>query len=205
MRFPFLASSILLVLIIAYNIKKSARQNAKAKTSFFEKEHKANSTRRKSLDALNYIIIPLDTLPVDIVSQNEAIDDAVQTMKRLSVSKIVNFTGISNTDLKLKYGAPNLSLLIEYDQNYISLVRTLQRWALALYEEGHLTEAKNILEYAVAIDSDVSSTYKLLSSLYLKEHQPEKIAELLQKAENLNSITKTSIVRILKESDPYIC
>ncbi len=205
MRFPFLASSILLVLILAYNIKKNTRQTAKAKTSYFEKERIANSTRRKSLDTLDYIVIPLDKLPMELASPNEAVEEYTQTIRRLASCKIVNFTGISNTDLKLRYGVSNLSLLIDFDQNYINLVATLQRWALALFKEDHLEEAKTVLEYAVSVRSDVSGTYKLLASIYLQENQPQKIAELIQKAETLNSITKTSIVRALKESDPYTC
>ena len=39
--------------------------------------------------------------------------------------KLLNLSGISNTDLKLQYGHANLDLLAEYDQNFSNLLRCL--------------------------------------------------------------------------------
>ena len=103
----------------------------------------------------------------------------------------------------MQYGAPNLPVLIDYDQNYTILARTLQKWASLLYQSGYTEEAKTILEFAVSTKTDVSASYAILSDIYRKNGQTQKIESLVQIAEGLHSAMKPSIVRILKESDPH--
>ncbi|NLL76162.1 MAG: hypothetical protein GX235_02805 [Clostridiales bacterium] len=201
MKMPFFASFIIFIIWLAYELSKGRRRAEKNEYSFWEKEAEANRTRRKSLDDLKYISIPFDSLPMHVLQNDDKIAEYHQVLYALSDSPIVNFTGISNTDLKLKYGAPNLNLLMRYDENYTSLVGTLHKWAMRLYEAGYIDEAKSILEFAVCTDTDVSGTYRLLASIYTAEGHPEKIADLLQKAEQLKSGSKDTIVRILQESD----
>ena len=77
------------------------------------------------------------------------------------------------TDLKLTYGAPNLPLLSEYDENFTLLISTLQKWASLLYDAGQTAEAQTVLEFAVSAGSDISGSYKLLASIY-RDHQEEQ-------------------------------
>ena len=201
MKFPLFASFIVFIILISYEISKSRRTTAQKESSFWEKEAMANNTRRKPLDDLNYITIPFDSLPMDTMSDDETVLEYHQTLRHLADSPIVNFTGISNTDLKLQYGAPNIDLLMTYDQNYTVLARVLQKWAEKLYEAGHITETRQILEFAVSTDTDVSSAYKILASIYAAEGNSEGIATLKTRAENLNSGSKNIIVRILQKFD----
>ena len=101
---------------------------------FWEKELAANRTPRKSLDDLCYIQIPLNTLPLSALPDDSVAEECRETLEELSKSPIVNLTGISNTDLKLQYGAPNINLLSSYDQRYTTLARTLQTLGNRLYE-----------------------------------------------------------------------
>lgn len=133
------------------------------------------------------------------------VDDYKQIILSLSELPIVNFTGLTNTELKLRYGAPNLDLLIRYDQNYTLLVRTLQQWAQLLYDSGYIEEACHMLEFSVSTGTDVSSTYRLLCQIYQEQHTPEKIHSLYPIAETLNSAMQKTIVRILQESDQSSC
>lgn len=201
MRLPFLASCIVFIIWLSYEIKKSRRAIDRQQKTFWERERKANRTRKKPLDTLDYIAVPLHALPMDLCNGQPQVDECLDLIRSLSGQKIVNFTGYSNTDLKLMYGAPNITLLSEYDQNYTLLVRTLQKWASLLYEQGYQNEAKTILEYAVSIRTDVSGTYKLLASIYHAEGAPEKIDGLIETAMTLNSSMKDVIVRTLRESD----
>ncbi|MDE7287781.1 MAG: hypothetical protein K2N55_13210, partial [Lachnospiraceae bacterium] len=159
-----------------------------------------NNTRRKPLDDLNFIDIPFDRLPMDLLKDDPVVAEYHETLKELSKSPIVNFTGISNTDLKLMYGAPNIDLLSRYDQSYTLLVRTLQNLAKALYDKGYVEEACGILEFAVETRTDISATYKLLSSIYLENHQTEKIKALIPIAQNLNTSLSSYIVSILENA-----
>lgn len=202
MRFPFLASFIIFLIWLSYQLAKSKRITEKQEKSFWERERLANQTRRKSLDALPYITIPLATLPMQLCQEDNAVRECTDLVRSLSEQTIVNLTGYSNTDLKLMYGAPNITLLSDYDQNYTLLARTLQKWAALLYKKGFVNETKTILEFAVSTQTDVSGSYKLLASIYKKEGHPEKIASLLETASTLRSAMKPAIVRALQESDP---
>mgnify|MGYP004657648237 FL=1 len=200
MKFPFFASFLIFCLWLSYEIHKHRNQEAKNRDAFWEKEAVANNTRRKSLDHLDYIKIPFDALPMDTLKEDPVILQCHKTLQELSASPIVNLTGISNTDLKLTYGAPNIDLLSCYDQRYTLLARTLQDWAAALAGKDFPLEAIAVLEFAVSTHTDVSASYKLLSSLYLKQGCPEKIRDLIPVAESLNSGMKKHILSILEEA-----
>lgn len=201
---PFvLASVILFCGLIAYEGRKHKKQRANQEKSFWAKENAANNVRRKPLDDLEYITIPSDTLPMNLMTDHGEVSECLQIIRELSAEKIVNFTGISNTDLKLQYGAPNINLLTEYDQNYTLLARTLQKWAEILYKNGYVAETKNILEFAISTRTDVSKSYYLLADIYIQQGESEKIQNLIDVAGGLKSALKGSIVRTLQELNQH--
>lgn len=203
MRFPFFASFIVFGIWLSYEIHKHRNIEAGALDSFWEKENTANNTRKQSLENLDYIQLPLDSLSLQLLSGTPEAEECIAIFHELSCKKIVNLTGISNTDLKLQYGAANLNLLTSYDQNYTLLARTLNKWGHLLYEAGYLQQARSVLEFAVATHTDISSTYRLLAQLYTAQNEPHKIKELLTVAGGLNSAMKGPIVRILQEFCPH--
>lgn len=200
MNFIILASVLLLGLLVFVSNSRAKRTDADTVAHFWEREREANLTRRKSLDDLNYISLPLDTFPMTLLQEDERVAECIETVRTLSAEKIVNFTGFTNTDLKLRYGAPNINLLTAYDQNYTLLVRTLQKWADLLYQNGYPQEARTLLEFAVSTGSDVSGTYRLLCRIYRESGCPEKIDGLSVIADSLQSASKGTIARILAES-----
>lgn len=202
MKMPFFASFIIFLIWLSYEISKSRRIGEKAQDAYWERENAANNTRRKSLDNLRYIVIPFDSLPMETLKEDEKIMEFHKTLHYLSESPIVNFTGFSNTDLKLEYGAPNIDLLTRYDQSYTTLARTLQQWAEKLYQAGYVQEAKQILEFSISTDTDVSGSYRLLASIYSKEGETGKIKELEDRARHLKSASRNIIVLILQQFDP---
>ena len=126
MRMPIFTSFIMIVLLTQFAIRRSNHKEQSAENAFWEKELKANSTRRKSLDGLNYINIPANNLPFGALPDDGDVLYCEKIIKNLMEQKIVNLTGYSNTDLKLEYGAPNITELTIYDQNYTTLVTNLQ-------------------------------------------------------------------------------
>ena len=204
MKFPFLASFIVLIITITLASKRAEKKRRKRNEEFWERERRANSVRKKSLEDLEYISIPFDSFPMDIASDDELIASCHKDLKGLRDEKIVNFTGLSNTDLKLEYGTANITVLSQYDQNYTLFVRTLQSWAKRLHELGYHDEALTVLEYAIATRTDISATYYLAASIYQEKGQTDKIKHLLFVADTLQSAMKNSIVRTLKESYPDI-
>ena len=59
-----------------------------------------------------------------------------------------------------------------------------------------------VLRFGIDSLSDISGNYKLLATLYIKSGQQEKIAELRETAEKLNSLLKNSIIKYLDELYP---
>lgn len=200
MNFIINASVLIGSAIIALYLFKSKKKDALHKDDFWEREIRANSTRRQPLDNLDYIKVTPEDFPMSLLEDIPKAEDYKQIIRSLSELPIVNFTGISNTELKLRYGAPNIDLLMHYDQNYTLLVRTLQQWAQMLYEAGYVDDARRMLEFSVSTGTDVSATYRLLCQIYNEQHTPEKIGELYPIAEMLNSAMQKTIVRILQES-----
>lgn len=201
MNFFIFASTLLLGAAIAIASSKNQKSAAAMEQDYWKKERAANNTRRKSLDDLPYIRLPLEIFPMELLADVPKVEDYRQIILSLKDLPIVNFTGLSNTELKLRYGAPNIDLLTSYDQNYTLLVRTVQQWAQALYDGGFPDKACQLLEFSVSTGTDVSATYRLLCKIYLEQDTPEKIKSLYPVAESLNSAMQKTIVRILRESD----
>jgi len=206
MKLPFFTSFIILVLITQLAIRRSDSKAQKSEEEFWERERRANSTRKKSLENLNYIYIPMDRLPFGVTEGNDEILSCEKSIKNLSDKKIVNFTGMSNTDLKLEYGTANITSLSNYDQNYTVLVTTLQKWAKELYNAGFYKEATTILEFSVSTRSDVTASYRLLCDMYRtklglsKDEMQKKIDALVPIAESLNSLSKSQILESLNQT-----
>jgi len=200
MKLIILASLIILCSILSSTIKRQKKDAKTSEQTFWERERSSNSVRRKSLENLEYITIPLEQFPTGILQDDSTVSECVEIVKTLSTQPIVNLTGYSNTDLKLEYGTANITFLSEYDQNYTLLVRTLQKWADILLEEGYSDEAEMLMDFAVSTRTDISRTYYQLAELYACRLETERIHALIATAETLPSLNKNTIVRTLQES-----
>lgn len=194
MRFPTLFALFVTFLVwLAYKLRKSDRQD----NSFWIREAEADNVRKQTLDNLDYITIPLDSLPF-FSGIDEKLDDLQQNIRNLADCTIVNLSKYTNTELKLMYGPANLTALTEYDQNFTNLVRTLQKWAECLSALGYDREAIQVLEFSVSIKSDVTAGYVLLAKLYLKQNEPSRIDSLITSALELDTLLKDSLVKQLE-------
>jgi hypothetical protein len=196
--FPLPIFTLFVLFAIWYSIKRSSnkRKEDAARDSFWERETKANLTRAVSLDEIRYVEIPLDTLPLGD-SSDDVLIECEEELRTLSQERILNLTGLSNTDVKLKYGAANLAALTEYDNAFTQLCRVLDRMGQRLYELGRTEDAVCVLSYAVSIESDVSTTYATLANIYRADGREEELSALTRSAESLRSISRHAILRLL--------
>ena len=208
MRIPLFA--IIIVFVIWLNLKShlSSRRDEDVKRAFWEREAAANRTRKQPLDTLSYLTVPEDLLPPDTLQDTFPACDAARRIARLreEEAKIVNLTGYTNTDLKLEYGPANLPALSEYDAHYTVLATSLQEVSAALLEKNRCEEACRLQEYALSTGTDISACYRMLIELYNNrlslppEQAKEKTAALLPVAEQLRSLSREGIVRMVKEA-----
>ena len=198
MLLPFLAVFIIVTIYIAIRRSSAMRAEQDVWNNFREREQQANWTRRQDISNLAYIKLPLDALPLGRY-EDETLASYEQALRDLSTQPICNLNGISNTDLKLRYGVANLNTLSQCDTNYSTLVSLLANYGEKLFELSHPAEAKQVLEYSLSLGSDIGKTYELLATIYEYEGQSEKINALYESAEKITSIRRNSILRKLEE------
>jgi hypothetical protein len=187
----FTIAMIVFIVLLKMTINKNNHAKEDAESAFWERERRANFTRKQDISTLDYITIPLDKFPLNLGTESE------NALKELSGTKILNLTGISNTDLKLTYGVANLEALSEYDGNFTRLVQVLASYGKELADAGQTADAQTVLEFAVSIHADSKQIYTQLAELYRDGNHPEKIADLIASAEELVSISKTGILSAL--------
>jgi len=191
---------ILFIMWFRVKSKKASKMEQNSKEDFLRREHEANLTRKKDISNLDYIVIPEEDLP--FTETNDEEEAMLQDNLRKAMSKkILNLSGISNTDLKLEYGYANLEALSQYDQNFTLLARTLNTWGQRLHELSYNEEAVAVLSFAVSIKSDIRATWQLLAQLYAESGSTAKIQEMKLSAASLNSLTKDPILAML---DTYL-
>lgn len=198
MNFIIFASFPVICVLFSIALRSSRRKEQDIDHAFWEREQRANFTRKKSLDDLDYITIPekLLTMKPDVMTEETAC--CLRDLRDLSTSRIVNLTGLTNTDLKLKYGTANINILSDYDFHYTNLVTLLQKLAEQLHDSLEDALAVEVLEFAVSTRTDISKSYYLLAELYREMGTPEKIEHLIAQAQNLNSLMKDTIVENLR-------
>ena len=167
--------------------------------SFNDRERLANNTLRQPLDDLEFITVPLDMIPMPEPAVNEKCAALTGELKLLAEKKIVNLTGITNTDLKLTYGAANLPILTEYDQNFTSLCKILYDLGLEYQNAGHEDEAVAVLDAAVRVGTDLSGNYTTLANIYAERGLYVEIQRLISSAGNIRSLTRQSTISKLQQ------
>lgn len=192
---------VLLTILFRHKLNKITKAEEREAEAYKRLEKKANRPIRRPLTNLSLLTIPTDTLPLTR-EDTPALKHQASVIQALAKKKICNLNGISNTELKLKYGAGNLSELAEYDQNYIILVRTLADWGEELFQNGYDQDAITVCEFAIQCKSDVSKTYSTLAKIYKKQGEITKIYDLITIAEPLSSTIdlKRAIYNVLNDS-----
>jgi hypothetical protein len=190
--FVSLAIFLIFVLVLNIMIRKNTRAQQKVDEDFWQREQKANFTRRKDISNLNYITIPIEKIPQNLHT------DAENTLVKLCDCQMLNLTGMTNTDLKLAYGAANLDFLSACDECFTEFVRTVPVYAKELLDDDQTAPARELLELAVSYQADSSLIYTMLADLYQQNGQNERIQELIDSASELDSFGKNLILEKLK-------
>lgn len=176
---------IVLFLIFKFKIAHLTKEEEREQEEWLQLEEKASLPIARSLNDLPLIQIDLNQLPFKENASPE-LTKIQETILALSKEKICNLSNSSATTLKLKYGANNLPLLAEYEQNYILLIRTLADWCEQLALIGQTEDAILVANYAIDCRSDIRKTYTVLARIYKKQGKTEKIYELIPVIENFS-------------------
>lgn len=189
--FPFLAISIIFMLVLAFFRKKSSNKQNEVQQQFWEQENLANSTLRQDISELEYINIPLDKFPLDPESET------ADTIRSLADQKVINLSSYTNTELKLKYGVANLDTLSEFESNFLTLEKALEAYASELLAAERSSDAQKVLEYAVTIGSDISNIYLMLAAIYKEQDAIDQLSWLIGEASKLDTLVRDSLIQKL--------
>ena len=195
---PLFTTIVIIAGFIFVFMKITSEKPSDGIRSFREKERRADSTLKQPLDNLPFIQVPLDSIPSPEPAVNEKCAAILNELNTLAGKKIVNLTGISNTDLKLTYGAPNLPILTEYDQNFTSLCMNLHELGCEYKLTGHEDEAIATFNAAISVGTDISGTYTTLAEMYAEKGLYVEIQRLINCADNIRSLTRTSTIKKLQ-------
>jgi hypothetical protein len=209
-------ATVMLCLMIARSAVSSRRSRSSEDNAFWTRESEANSVRRKDISDLDYIRVPLDSLPMDELLTHNG-KKTYDIILNLSSENILNLSSYSNTDLKMMYGPANLDELSRCDDNFTTLIRSLHKAGETLTPSGitatlkknngsstpvendlgeidNTASAIKFLEYSISIGSDMSSTYELLGEIYFKTGNRTAFEKLYENADKLSSISKPVII-----------
>ncbi|MBQ8528080.1 MAG: hypothetical protein IJ429_06355 [Lachnospiraceae bacterium] len=182
---------------LTITLRKSRILNEKAESDFWENESMANSVRKKQLEESDFVVFPFDKLPTEESFSPNPVPECLTHLLSLTDKKMVNLNGISNTEVKKRFGAANMTILSEYDANYELFVKNIYLLCQHLYDIGRKDEALMLSEETILTGTDSLSHYKLIIQIYQEQGNNAGIDWLRQKAESLHSITKAAILRAL--------
>lgn len=177
---------IILFLIFKFKVKLLTKEEEKEQEEWLQLEKKASLPIKKSLKDLPLIQIDPHQLPFKENASPE-LKKIQETILALSKEPLCNLSDSSSTTLKLKYGAKNLPLLAEYEQNYILLIRTLADWCEQLALMDQKEDAIQVANFAIHCRSDIRKTYTVLARIYKEQGNTEKIYELLPVVEKFSN------------------
>lgn len=205
--FPILFVWFLIaIFVFRHHMRKNSKRQDEVTKTFWEKERESLSVRRKSLSEEDYIHPKLDKgLFKEDVFYNALNKPGLiryqKQLEHLLEQQMVNFSHMSNTDLRLQFGTAILTTIERLEDNYNQYIRCLYLMAQGLHDADETTLAKAYLEEGVRIGSDIKDHYMLLASMYQKENDKVALDDLKAHAKKLQSLTKDSLVRELEELD----
>lgn len=196
---PLFTTIVLVCGFIWIYMKITSQNIGKGTRDFLDRENIANGVRRQSLDNLDYITFAESDYKVVNPAPNSHIEALYETLDSLLAYKIVNLTGISNTDLKMTYGPANLQDLTDYDQNYTKLARSIYDLGVEFEALGLISEAVKVYNFGIDIGTDISGNYIALANIYVSEGNFDEINRLIECADSIRSLTKNSTIKKLQE------
>lgn len=204
MAFPsFFIIFIILVVLFQYHLRKNMRIEEQAKEEFWQKEKESLIVRKKNFSPEDYIKIPDDNLDLDEKPNFNQSDlmyykQLIHQLHQLEPLDKMNFSHLSNTDIRLQFGTANQTIIQNNETNYNNYLQVLGKLAKLYQDNDDHETAQGILERCIAMKSDYRDHYMTLASLYVETGRKQALLDLIQKAESLESPLKKGLVESLK-------
>ncbi len=193
MGFPILPFFLLFLVWLSFRFHSLKSKQEQQEMSFWDKERQANITPAKDISNLRYITIPMEKFPLNF-SDDEKVIEIENELKELSTHKLLNLTGMTNTDLKLTYGVPNFETMSKIGDDFDRVCVLINSYAKYLIAYEHMDDAIAILEFAIGVGTDISESYVILAECYEELGMENKIELLKKQVEQSKLLLKNSIL-----------
>ncbi|MBR1737967.1 MAG: hypothetical protein IJ736_13315 [Firmicutes bacterium] len=201
----FMIAFFLLTLAVQIMVRRSNNGFDQMTKEFAQREIEANNTRIKGIDESLFVTPDISGLPFkeyEETEENKRIIKKQNAVSKKSAFKMIRFPEVmTNTDIKLHYGANNFDMLLMYEEHYNGYIRALLEWGEELIKMGMNDDAAKVLQNAVDFYSDIGKTYTLLAKIYYDKNDREALKKLAScaKCSRLKLKDKT-----VKEIEGYI-
>lgn len=183
--------------IIGMSIKRTILKKSKNKTSeqYWAREHAATFSRRKEIPTDTFITIDFSIYPI---VEDEKCQQLYKKILLFKERPLVNLKGLSNLELKERFGTMQLEKLSYYEQNFIEYMNTSCAYGKLLFEKGYLSESQKVLEYIMHMGCDASQGFFTLISIYTA-YDANSSMHALTNLKKLKQIALTNM-----QASPYL-
>ena len=194
---------LIAIFIFRHHMRKNSIAQAKVSDAFWKKEQESLVVRKKELLPEDYLHPTLsiedfkDEAYYESIGQKELVRQA-DYLKSLVTQPMVNFSGVTNTDLRTTYGTAMITTIQAYEENFTAYTTTLYTMAEKVHDTGEVAYAIRLLEEGIKLGTDSRTHYLLLAACYKDLGDTGAMARLIERAKTLDSLTKESLLQDLK-------
>ena len=195
---------LIAIFIFRHHMRKNDKTQEKVSSAFWNKEQSSLVVRKKELAPEDYVEIHLtdedlkDQAYYDNLGHSELYRQDTY-LRDLIKKPMVNFQHTTNTDLRLTYGTAMITVIESYEITYNAYITTLYRMGETLMTAGDDEFACKLLEEGIVVGSDNRKLYLLLANFYKKNGYIKELQLLIDKANDLKSLTKNLLIKELTE------
>ena len=193
MGIPFFLVVVVAGAIVLNICSSAARTKDKKKIEDFIAEQNEITIKPKAkLDEINFI--KCDISKVKFTTNSTDTNEEIDKLLNLSHSKLANFKGVSNQELKREYGNNNFDEVLSYQNNFDELLKSLVYTAELLARDGDDKSAISLLQTSISLGNDVTKNYTLLADLYSKNKMRKEMFSLIDDVKANKEISQNKIM-----------
>lgn len=190
--------SVCLIIVICSALASYHAGNDRKKIEKFLEEE--NKTYIKSKDVLNDIkFIKVDFSDVKFKAKSSETKGEIKNLLSFSDMKIANYKGMTNNELKKKYGSNNFDDVLSYQTNYEDLLKQIRTTAECLIQDEDDKGAIAILNEAIDIGDDVTKSYTMLADLYAKNKMRKEMYHLVDTVKTNKNLSQKKIMNYISK------
>lgn len=187
-----------LIVIFQTFLKRSTRKYERNKNNFIEQEQQASFSRAREIEEERYIKPNIENFPImlseDTKTEEELYAYKLQQAVLLKLDKPMGHFEENNIELKKLYGAVNLEVIIQSEENYTEFLHKLNAWAKALVDADKKYNAIKVLEEGIKLGMDFTQSFILLADLYKETDNKEDLKKLYDLTKQNKNITMGKVV-----------